>query len=142
MRDAKKEIVTALITSISAKLPTRDIFTIVPKPINDSGAAAPLNYILISDIYQQDESPKNSLIYSYDVLVQVVYNNVTSKITFWSDISSVVSIISSRRDLVLTNDFQCQEIGLLSNSEEEIWTDTGRKNIGVVRFKVDVKDHG
>ena len=142
MRDARKEIATALIAAINAKLPTKTVYTIVPKAVDNSGNIAPDNYILISDIYQQNDGNKASFIYNYDVLVEVVYNNITSKLNLWADVSSIESIVSNRRDLTLTNDFYLLEISCESTPEEEILTDTGTKTIGIIRFKMAIKDNG
>lgn len=141
MRDARTEITQALIAAINIKIPSKTVYTIVPKPVSNNGTAAPSDYIYISDIYQNDTSPKNYNSYSYEVLIQVVQNNIESKVILWNEMNAIVSIIQSERDLVLTNDFSLMQLSLIASSEEELLTDTGNKYIGLVRFKIDVEDN-
>ena len=133
MRDARKQIVAGLIALINAKISGVTVYTIVPKT-----AAYP--YIYISDIYQTDESSKNEKHYDYETLIQVVYKDIVSKVDLWSKMNSVVSIINTRKDLVLTDNFTCEYLHLLQASEEEVLTDTGRLHIGLIRFKIVITD--
>ena len=141
MRDARKEIVQSLIAAINVKLPSRTVYTIVPKSVENSGTMPPDNYIYISDIYQNDSSSKNDTRYSYEVLIQVVKNNITSKLELYSEVNSIMTIIQNERDLTLSNDFDLIYMGFIANSEEEIQTETGTKHLGLIRFQIDVQDN-
>lgn len=142
MRDARKEIVGALITAIGVKIPSRKVFTIPIKAVDNSNITPPNEYIIISDIYQEENGTKSAFMYTYDVLIEVVHNNINSKLLLWSDINSIETIVSSRRDLTLGNDFELLEISCESMPEEEILTETGRKTVGIIRFKIDIIDRG
>ena len=141
MRDARTEIVQSWITAIATAIPGRAVYTIVPKPTDNSGTLPPDKYVHISDIYQEETGPKNEFYYSYDVLLQVVYNGITSKIDLWSDANAILGVIENERDFTLGNDFDLMQMTLISNSEEEILTDSGRKNIQLIRVRMDIEDN-
>ena len=140
MRDARKEIVGAWITAINTAIPTRKVFTVVPKAEINGGTNPPNEYIYISDIYQEENGTKRRFMYSYELLIQVVYNDIVEKLTMWADVNAILGIITNQRDLVLGNDFDLMQIQLLSSTEEDILTDTGLKNICPIRIKMDIED--
>ena len=56
MKDARKQIVKALIDAIAVKIPGITCFTIKPKVVDGGNASYP--YIYISDIYQLENGQK------------------------------------------------------------------------------------
>lgn len=131
MRDARKQIVSALITALSEVGVT--VYTKVPKD-----TAYP--YIHISEIYQDENGPKNSFFYNYDILIQVVYKDLDSKVILWNTVNSVLAIVKNDASLSLADDFEVMETTLISNSETEIMTDTGILDIGLIRILIKVED--
>jgi hypothetical protein len=131
MRDARKQIVSALITALSEVGVT--VYTKVPKD-----TAYP--YIHISEIYQDENGPKNSFFYNYDILIQVVYKDLDSKVSLWNTVNSVLAIVKNDASLSLADDFEVMETTLISNSETEIMTDTGILDIGLIRILIKVED--
>jgi len=134
MRDARKQIVIALISKLGEKLPAVSAYTIVP----EKEYSYP--YLYVSDIFQNDESNKTTKEYDYELLVQVVHKGLTDKTVLYDNMNSVVSIIENRKDLTLTDDFVCEYLQLISTSEAEIQTDTGIEYIGLIRFRILVSD--
>ncbi len=131
MRDGRKQIVKSLITALSGVGVT--VFTKVPKDTT-------YPYIHISEIYQDEDGPKNSFFYNYDILIQVVYKDLDSKVNLWNTVNSILGIIKNDASLTLTDDFEVMETTLISNSETEIMTDTGILDIGLIRILIKVED--
>lgn len=141
MRDARKEIVSGLITAINAKLSGITVYTKVPKAVDNNAVLASYPYIYIAEIYQDETGPKNRFFYNYDILIQVVYKDLTSKVSLWTTVNSILEIVNNNVPFSLSNDFEIMEMTLISNSETEILTDTGILDIGLIRIMVKVEDN-
>lgn len=138
MRDARADIVKALIVAIKAKITGINVFTKINRPVDGTAAAFP--YVYISDIYQNESGSKAKPIYDYEVLIQLVYSNLTTLTSLWTNMNHIVSIIQSKRDISLTNSFTLLHIDLLNTSESEIKTDKEILNIGLIRFSLKIRD--
>lgn len=140
MRDARKQIVLALITAINAAASGITVYTKVPKGVDGNAALVTYPYIHISEIYQDENGPKNSYFYNYEVLVQVVYKDLHSKVSLWNTVNNILGIVKNDASLTLTDNFETMETRLVSNSETEILTDTGLLDIGLIRIEIVVED--
>lgn len=138
MRDCRKNIVINLIPVIQAKLTGYPVRTKINKP--NTGDSISYPYVYISEIYQDEEGSKSFPIYSVDLLIQVVYKDLTDLSDLWDDQNAIASIIQNKRDLTLTDDFELMSIEIGQISETEIETDTGILNIGLVRMILKVED--
>ena len=137
MKDARKQIVKALIDAIAVKIPGITCFTIKPKVVDGGNASYP--YIYISDIYQLENGQKTNFMYNYEVLIQIVHKELNTKLNLYSQMSEVVAIIANKRDISLGTEFNLMQIRLVSSSESEILTDTGTLHLGLVRFSLDIE---
>jgi len=138
MRDCRKNIITKLIPAIQEKLTGYEVRTKINKPHTGEKIAYP--YVYISDIYQDEEGYKTFPIYSVDLLIQVVYKDLTDLSDLWDDQNAIAEIIQNKRDLTLTDNFELMSMELGQISETEIETDTGILNIGLVRMIFKVED--
>lgn len=139
MRDPRKDIVKALITVINAKNTGATVYTKINKPVDGETIAYP--YILISDIYLTESGSKRKPIYDVEFLLQIVYKDINSKVDLWDNMSSLAGIVTSKRDLTVSNSYSLMLFELLSTSEEEILTDTGTLNIGLLRYNIKISDN-
>lgn len=133
MRDCRKQLVKGLVTAINNVLSGISVYTIVPKNVT-------YPYIYISDIYQNESGPKTSYFYDYDVLVQVVYKDLTSKTNIYNSVNSILSIINNGTPFTLTDNFKIYSCELLSNNDTQILTDTGILDVGLIRIGFLIED--
>ena len=134
MRDARKQLVTALITDIKTRIPGSRVYTKLPKKL-----AYP--YIYISEIYQDEDGPKNSYQYNYDVLIQVVYKNASDPSDRYDNQNAIMGMVDNASGFALTDDFSIMKTSLISNSEStDIKTDSGILDIGLVRLDFLIQD--
>jgi|GEM_PF-2162355 len=134
MRDARKQLVTALIADIKTRIPGAQVYTKVPKK-----KAYP--YIWISDIYQDEDGPKNSYQYNYDVLIQVVYKGESDPSDRYDNQNAILGMVDNASGFALTDDFSIMKTSLISNSEStDLKTDSGILDIGLIRLGFLIQD--
>lgn len=138
MRNCKKEILTALIAKLKTAMPTMKVRTKINDFNISDNTAYP--YVYVSDLYQTEIGPKNYHAYDVDVLIQIVYKDLTSLGNLYDAQNSVLGLFKIPESLTLTNNFTVQETILLSSTETEIQVDTGTLNIGLIRIKYTVED--
>ena len=136
MKDISKEVCKAVITKIGTVLPTRPVYTVIPK--SDSGVMVAYPHIYLGDFYQYEDGPKNSFWYRFEMLIQVVYKDIESKLNLWADKEAIMGVINNVSPFTLDDGLVAESCELLSNTETEILTDTGMLYIGLIRinFKI------
>jgi hypothetical protein len=132
MRDVRKQLIKGLIGAINTKIPGRTVYTQIPK--GDYSDPITYPYIWISDIFQDEDGPKNGYMYNLDVLVQIVYSNASSLIPLWDDQDKVLQIIDNGNKFALDDGFEIMDMTLISSDSDEELTNTEKLNIGLVRI--------
>jgi len=133
MKDIRKILLAALVPAL-ATVTGKNVYTRMPKAI---GAVYP--YIYISDIYMTEDGSKTSDVFDYDVLVQVIYQDVDSLIPLYDDMDKVVSIINHSTPFALSGGHKINKIELGSSNETEFQTETGTQNVGLIRLLFNIE---
>ncbi|PNX45902.1 MAG: hypothetical protein BV456_13005 [Thermoplasmata archaeon M8B2D] len=138
MRNCKKELLTGLIAELKTALPG---FTIRTK-LNDFDASdnSAYPYVYVGEIYQNEDGPKNWYRYPVELLVQVVYKDITSLIDFYSTQNAVLGILDHPKPFTLTNNFEIIETELINSNDTEIKIDSGILNVGLIRIRFTIWD--
>jgi len=138
MRNCKGEVLTALVAAIKAAIPGMKVRI----KLNDFDASdnRAYPYIHISDVYQNENGPKNYHSYDLEVLINVVYKDITDLAALYTAQNSVLGLFNIPESLTLTNSFKVQETILVSSTDTEIKTDTGTLNIGLIRIRFTIED--
>lgn len=128
MKDLRQILLTGLVPAI-ATATGKSCYTRMPKA---AGATYP--YIYISDIYQDEDGSKTSYRYKLDVLIQVIYQDVTSLTALFADMNNILSIVKNGvAPFALTGGHVIEGCELISSTTTEFQTDTGTQNVGLVR---------
>jgi len=133
MRDARQALVTGLYTQLSAVTST-PVHARMPK-----SSALQYPYIQIGDIYDEENGPKDSFMFEYDVLLNVVHKDISSLTPFYSDIDAVKGTINNNVPFALPAPFRILESTLTSSSNSEFESADGSIiNVCAVRvlFKI------
>ena len=138
MRNCKKELLTGLVAALKIAMSTMTIRTKLNDFDMSDNSAYP--YIYIGEVYQNEDGPKNFYRYPVEVLVQVVYKDVTGLTDLYTTQNSVLGIINHPKPFTLTNNFEIIETELLSSNDTEIMIDAGILNIGLIRIRFTIWD--
>jgi len=137
MKDVTKQVVKAMITKIGTLISGRTVYTQLPK--SDSASMVTYPYIYLSDFYQTEDGPKNSYWYRFEMLVQIVYKDVESRLNLWSDKDYIMQIINNTTPFTIDDGFVIESCELLSSTETDILTDTGLLSIGLIRINFKIR---
>ena len=132
MDDLRQILVTALYTKLSLVC-TNPVYSKMPRAAD---VTYPYNYI--SDIYDDENGPKTGFQYRYDVLIQVIFKNISSKSAFYSEMAKVKSIINNAEPFTLTGGFKIKQCILNNSSDTDIEVDDGVLTVGLVRAYFDI----
>lgn len=133
MKDIRQILLAALVPAL-ATATGRNVYTRIPKAV---GAVYP--YIYISDIYMSEDGPKTSDVFDYDVLIQVIYQDVDSLVALYSDMNNVLSIANHSTPFALTGGYKIRKVELLNSNDTEFQTETGTQNVGLIRLLFNIE---
>ena len=138
MRNCKYELLLAFVAALKSALPTMIIRTKLNDFDTSDNLAYP--YIYIGEIYQNEDGPKNFYRYPVEMLLQVVYKDVTSLVDLYTTQNTVLGLINHPKPFSLTNNFEIIETELLSSNDAEVKIDSGVLNIGLIRIRFTIWD--
>lgn len=138
MKNCKKELLTALVSAIKTALPTMTVRTKMIDADTATNAAYP--YIYISDVFQTENGPKDQYFYSIELLIQIVYKDVTSLNDLYTTQNAVLGIFNNPKPFSLTGNFEIMENNLVNSNDIEVKVETGTLNIGLIRMNFDIVD--
>ena len=92
MKDVRKPLTIGLITAINAKSTGLTVYTKIPKGDITNPISYP--YIFIAEIFDIEDGPKNQFMYQYEVTLQIVYRDLTSKLAMWIVVDKIKQIIN------------------------------------------------
>ena len=138
MRTCKTELLTALVVALKLALPALPVSTKKNWFENDSNTAYP--YIYIGEVYQTEDGPKNFYRYNVELLIHVVYKDVTDLADLYTSQNAVLGLIKAGKSLTLTNNFEIIDTYLMSSNDIEVQVDSGILNVGLIRVRYDIWD--
>ena len=138
MRNCKNELLTAFIAKIKTAIPAMTVRTKLNDFDTSDNSAYP--YIYIGDVYQTEDGPKNFYRYPVEMLVQIVYKDITDLGDLYTAQNSVLGLLNNPKPFTLTNNFEIIETELLSSNDAEIKIDSGTLNIGLIRIRFNIWD--
>lgn len=134
MKDVRNILLTSLVPAI-ATATGKQCYTRIPKAANVT-----YPYIYISDIYQSETGSKTSYIYELDVLVQIVYQDVSSLTGLFADMDNVLSLVKNGvAPFALSGGYVVMSCELNSSTTTEFETETGTENIGLIRMLFNIQ---
>lgn len=134
MRDARTALMTGLVAALKTAT-SKSVYTRIPR-----SADASYPYILIANIYDEENGPKTKFHYRYDVEIQAIHMNLTSKSALYSDMNNIKSIINNNVPFALTDNFSIMECTLNSGTDTDFEVDSGVQSVGIVRAFFDIRD--
>lgn len=134
MRDARPQLIKALVSDLKSRLSYDRVYTKIPKKVS-------YPYVYIAEIYQDEDGSKSEFQYRYDVLIQVVYKDADSPLARYQDQSAILGMVNNAQGFALEDNFDLMKVSLISNSEEtDIKTDSGILDVGLVRIEFLIED--
>ncbi len=113
MKDAR----TSLVTGLHTALETACTATVYSRMKRKADIVYP--YVHIGDIYDDEVGPKDSFMFNFDVLINVVYKDQSSLTSFHSEINNVKSTVNNDVPFSIGADFAIVESTLISTSSTE-----------------------
>jgi hypothetical protein len=139
MKDCRTPLVTGLITAIAAKATGLTPYTKVPKGDFNNPIAYPFYYITnITDI---EDGPKNQFMYSYDLDIEVVFADLTTKETMWTAVNSIKEIINNCVPFTITGGFEIMSMTLISTDETEDLLNSQDVDTTIIRVNFQIEDN-
>jgi hypothetical protein len=139
MRDVRKQLVIGLITAINAKATGLTVYTKIPK--GDASNPISYPYIFIAEIFDTEDGPKNKFMYQYEVTLQVVYKDLTSKLDMWTTVDLIKQIINNDSPFTLTDNFKIMEAILIDTDETEDLVDSQDVDTTIIRINFMIEDN-
>lgn len=134
MRDPELELYKALIPDLIARVGHSRVYTSVPK-----GVVYP--YILVDDVFIDEDGPKGQFRYNADVRVEVVYKDEKSKIARLTDTNNILGLINNSTPFAMADNYKIDAVTLINKSESEIeLSDSQKIQVSVIRMMFDIKD--
>lgn len=138
MRNCKTEILTALVAALKTALPALSVTTKKNWFEDDTNTAYP--YIYIGEVNQTEDGAKNFYRYNVEMLIHVVYKDVTDLGAMYTTQNSVLGLITAGKSLTLTNNFEIIDTYFLGSNDIEVQVDAGILNVGLIRVRYDIWD--
>lgn len=133
MKDIRNVLLTALVPALKTAT-GRNVYTRAPKAAN-----VVYPYIYVGDIYMTENGPKTSDVFDYDVLIQVIYQDIDDLGVLFTDMDNVLSIVNHSTPFALTGGYKIRKVELLSSSDTEFQTETGTQNVGLIRLLFNIE---
>jgi len=131
MNYPESAILAGLISAISAKLPTRTIYTVPPQ-----NAVYP--YILINQTDMQEIGTKaGKFEYRFEPLIQVIYKDISSISPLLTDMQEIHEIVKNSQDITVSG-YTVIEMQLINTNRTTELYDWGRLEIGLIRTRIDI----
>jgi hypothetical protein len=131
MNYPESAILTGLRNSIIGKITGRPVLTI---PAKDTVYP----YIWLSQPFMSEIGSKKGFIYRMDLLIQVIYKDLSSLTNLLSDMQKIHEIINNGADISVSG-YTVIEMNLINTNRTVELSDSGRLDIGLIRVQIDIK---
>lgn len=128
MTDPRKAVLKALVAAM-ATATGKTVYAKIPK---QDTVIYP--YVLISDVYMEEDGQKNNYQYTFQILVEIVYKNTTSDDALYTDMAAITGIINNAVPFALDSPYQVMDLRLNNTAKTEVLTDSGMVDVGTVRM--------
>jgi len=128
------DIRTILLTALAASLATatgRKVYK--DMPIHLEGTKV-YPHIAISDVFVQEEGPKNGYQYNVNVLIEIVHKDLASMATLYNDMNNAMGIINNTVPFSLTGGYSIMDCRLNTNTTTQASNERGNFDIGIIRL--------
>ena len=133
------EIRSILIPALKTALTTATNLTVYDSlPIHLDGTEK-TPCINISDIYDEEDGPKNQYHYTVNVLLEVVHKARPTMETLHESMNSVKGIINNRTPFALTGGYEIMDCRLTNSTTTKATTAKGLMDIGIIRIVFRIK---
>ena len=139
MKDVRKPLTIGLITAINAKSTGLTVYTKIPKGDITNPISYP--YIFIAEIFDIEDGPKNQFMYQYEVTLQIVYRDLTSKLAMWIVVDKIKQIINNDVPFSLTDNFAIMEATLIDTDETEDLVNSQDVDTTIIRINFMIEDN-
>lgn len=139
MKDVRKQLSVGLIAAIDAKATGLTVYTKIPK--GDSSNPMSYPYIYIAEIFDIEDGPKNGFMYQYEVTLQIVYKDLTSKLAMWTTVDLIKQIINNDSPFTLTDNFVIMEATLISTDETADLIGSQEVDTTIIRINFMIEDN-
>ena len=133
MKDIRSIVIKGLISAIE-EVTDKKCYTLIP---DTAGVNYP--YIHISDTYQEEVGDKTKFMYKLDTLIEVVFENITSKVEIWQTMDQVLSIVNNASSFELDSPYKVIRCELNNSTESDFKSETGTQYVGFIRLNIYVE---
>ena len=130
MNYPESALLAGLISAINTKLPARTVYSVPTKDIS-------YPHIFINQTDMQELGPKQSFIYRFEPLIQVIYKDASSLVGLLSDMQEIHEIIKNGADITVSG-YSVIAVELINTNRTTELYDFGRLDIGLIRLRIDI----
>ena len=117
MKDCRKYLLRALISSINGLSTGLIVYSKVPR--GDSNNVVQFPYMYITEITDSENGPKNEFHYEYSVTIEIVYAGLNDRTTIWDMADKVKGIINNNVPFLLGGGFEIMQATIGTTNERE-----------------------
>ena len=133
------EIRSILIPALKTALVTATGLTVYDSlPIHLDGTEK-TPCINISDIYDEEDGPKNKFHYNVNILLEVIHKSQTTLQTLYTSMNLVKGIVNNRVPFALTGGYEIMDCRLVNSTTTKATTAKGLMDIGIIRLVFRIK---
>lgn len=133
------DIRSILITGLKSALATatgRKVYGDMPIQLEGTKV---FPHISISDIFVQEEGPKNKYHYNANVLIEIVHKQLASMGTMHNDLNNALSIVNNAVPFALTGGFSIMDCRLNTSTTTSASVGKDLVDVGIIRLIFRIK---
>ena len=133
MNDPRKQVIKALYAAIGTAT-GRTVYAKIPKQ-----ATPPYPYVYISDVFMEEEGPKNKYQYKFQILIEVCHKDELNDDSLFNDMADIEGLINNGVPFALESGYNIMDMTLVSAVKTEVLTDSGQVDVGAIRISMRVE---
>lgn len=130
MKDIRSILIPALTTAITTAT-GRKVYDSMPIQLFGTAIYPCVN---ISDVFVEEDGPKNSFQYRASVMIEVVHKGLQSLTSLYTDMDNVLSIVNNGVPFALASPYKIMDCTLNTSTTTKATTDKGLVDIGIIRL--------
>lgn len=135
MNDIRNILITALKSSL-ATATGRKVYGEMPIQLEGTKV---FPHISISEVFVQEEGPKNAYHYNANVLIEIVHKQLTTMATLYNDLNNALGVVNNAVPFALTGGFSIMDCRL--NTSTTTTSNIGKDlvDVGIIRLIFRIK---
>lgn len=135
MNDIRNILITALKSSL-ATATGRKVYGELPIQLEGTKV---FPHISISEVFVQEEGPKNAYHYNANVLIEIVHKQLTTMATLYNDLNNALEVVNNAVPFALTGGYEIMDCRLNTNTTTKSSIGKDLVDVGIIRLIFRIK---